>query len=195
MMKSERPLIKRIAPLLIVVAVLVAAAAVAVPTIAYYIQKSNAEDGKYGPAKSGEPIVVMPDASVEGVTVKVEDEGYPVYVRAIVVINWQGADGKYVAFSPVGYSIQHGGDWVPVSLGDNMYMYYYTKPVASGGVTTELISKCSVSSEGDTSTTGYSLRIEVITQTVQAIGTENDEFGWRDAWKDGPSTWPQQPTE
>lgn len=190
-MKSQRPMLKRIAPLLIVVAVLVAAAAVAVPTIAYYIQKSNALKSDYGPAKAGVPIVVMQGGSVEGVTVKVEDEGYPVYVRAIVVINWQGSNGEHVAFSPVYYNIQFGADWVAMEQG-GISFYYYTKPVASGGETTALISKCNVSSQGEDITIGYKLSIEVIAQTVQAIGTDGANFGWSDAWGIGPSTWPQQ---
>lgn len=193
-MRSIKKLTKRIAPLLVMLAVLMAVAAIAVPTLAYYMRKSNDLVEDYGPAESGKPIVVMPGGQVSNVTVKVEDEGYPVYVRAVVVINWQNEQGDQVAFSPASYNLTIGKDWkTVVDKGGNTF-YYYTKPVASGGVTTALIDSCNTNPSDDSITIGYSLRIEVIVQTVQAIGTDgNSKFGWQDAWGVN-DLWPQTPS-
>lgn len=93
-MKSEQPLIKRLAPLLITFAVLALVAAVAVPTIAYYIINANSDNedgGDYIPAESGNPSFILDyeNNKVENVSIGVEDNGYPVYVRVAILITWQ----------------------------------------------------------------------------------------------------------
>ena len=64
--------------------------------------------------------------------------------------------------------------------------YYFTSTVASGKTTDVLISSCALLPGGGIGVPeGYVLSVEIIVQTVQAIGsTDNGDIpAWQDAWK------------
>ena len=112
-----------------------------------------------------------------------DDVDYSVYVRATVVVNWQktenGETFVYPAAPVAGtdYSITYGtSGWF-----EKDGFYYYENPVVGGGETAVLISSCS--SKG-TEPEGYTLHVEVLTQTVQAAGTTDngDIPAVEDAW-------------
>ena len=70
--------------------------------------------------------------------------------------------------------------------------YYFTKSVESGGSTEVLINSCALLQGGGVGVPdGYKLNVEIIVQTVQAIGSTDDgnKPAWEDAWKNGPSSW------
>ena len=196
-MKSEKPLIRQYSPLLITLAVLVMAVAILTPSIAYYIINTNNTDSDYIPAESDDPYFYLDDENNEmsNVGIVVEDNGYPVYVRVAIVITWQKPDQpdgeKDVYFvSPVkdvDYTMDiNTDDWT--LLGG---YYYCTSPVASGGTTQVLINNCALLQGNADLPEGYVLSVEVIVQTVQAIGATDDGDipAWQDAWKNGPQSW------
>lgn len=113
------------------------------------------------------------------VKVEVGDPGYAVYVRAVIVVTWEDEDGNVYAQTPV-----QGTDYI-ITIGENWFKkngyYYYTDMVNSGGSTAELITNCYQSA---TAPTGYQLHVEIISQTIQALGTTDDRDtpAVTDAW-------------
>lgn len=223
-MKTEKPLTKRFAPWIIALVVLAALIVIATPTIAYYLLEANSGAGgeEYFPAESGEPSFNLDfnNKEMKNVSITVEDNGYPVYVRVAIIITWQKpaecanpadcdcvdctecvdnvadetvgamecpkcngeADIYYIA--PVqneDYTIDFNtSGWELV--GD---YYYCTSPVASGKTTAVLINSCALIESGADIPDGYVLNVEIIVQTVQAIGATDDGNvpAWKDAWK------------
>ena len=116
---------------------------------------------------------------------------YPVYVRAKIVITWQKADGT-VYFKPV-----EADDYeIDLNLTDwelKNGFYYYKEAVESNGNTTNLINSCTQIKEAPAD--GYTLSVEIIVQTVQAIGSTDSANGaeevpaWEDAQWQGMDAW------
>jgi len=123
-----------------------------------------------------------PDGEKTDVKVSVGDPGYAVYVRAAVVVTWKDADGNVLGTAPAAgtdYTLDINPDaWV---LGSDGF-YYHKAPVNTAGETAVLITRCAPL-DGKTPQ-GYGLNVEIVTQTVQALGT-TDEGGKtpvEDAW-------------
>ena len=208
-MKSDKTLIKRFAPLIVILAILVALVAVLSTTRAYYILTGGESTNEYTPAEPADPsftLDVDTQEKKENVRITVEDNGYPVYVRVAIVITWQKI-GE--CSDPAGcgdcsecpcpdcpkcypevyyedpvkdtdYTILlNNTDWK-----QHGYFYYYTSPVASGGTTAALIYSCALIDGTVAPEEGYVLSVEIIAQTVQAIGsTDQDNTpAWQDAW-------------
>ena len=113
------------------------------------------------------------------------DAGYSVYVRAAVVATWKDPDGNVLGKVPV-----KGTDYTivyPDSYNSNWFehggFYYHKAPVGSKGSTKILISSCKLE-DGVTAPAGYSLNVEILTQTIQALGeTDADNTpAVTDAW-------------
>ena len=154
---------------------------VAVPVFAYYITQSGTVTNEFTPADSVQPNVIETfdgDKTVKSdVKVHVGDTGYPVYVRAEILITWQDKNGIVYYTKPnagTDYGLELNlTDWKLASDG----FYYYQKSVESNGDTDVLIEKCEQKAEA-AAPSGYSLSVEIITQTVQAIGrTDGDANG------------------
>jgi hypothetical protein len=115
----------------------------------------------------------------KNVCVNVGDPGYAVYVRAAVVITWQDDAGNVLAQSPVqnkDYTIQwnDGADEVADNDDDPWFQhtdgFWYCKAPVNSGVTPILIESCTPTEEkGD-----YHLNVEIIAQTIQALGTTDE---------------------
>ena len=97
--------------------------------------------------------------------------GYSMYVRALIVVTWYNETSNTTLHTaPVlgtDYSLDLdlSNGWLK-STTDGFY--YYTSPVKSGEYTNTLINSCKpllTSPEED-----YALRVEIISQTVQASG-------------------------
>lgn len=115
------------------------------------------------------------------VAVYVGNPGYAVYVRAAVVVTWKDASGNVLAQAPVegtDYTIVWNVDTdtdqdKPWFKHDGFYyhkaMVYNTPDTtdAHDGTTAVLINSCKpIKANGD-----YHLSVEIITQTIQALGT------------------------
>ena len=88
---------------------------------------------------------------------------YPVYMRALLVINWEDASGNIVGNVPEGYSYTDSGiasGWVAKDG-----YYYYTQAVAAGDTSTNLIDRIV---ETVPENAEYHLRVDVMVETIQA---------------------------
>ena len=111
----------------------------------------------------------------QNVTVDVGAPGYPVYVRALIVVTWQDANGKVWRTAPnpdTEYELIPGTNpdfpadiWTRAADG----FWYYPLPVPSGASTPVLIKSCALRADV-TPPPGYNLNVEIVTQTVQAPG-------------------------
>ena len=182
-MKQKKPQ-KTWLPILIIVIALIAVMSALVA--AKYIKNAGDLVNKFSPAESVTPIIHEQfDNNVkENVYFEVGDTDYPVYVRAKIIYTWQDKDGIVYFSEPKensDYTIKLNlADWEKKSDG----FYYYKKSVASGKTTTNLINKCEQIKEAPVD--GYTLNVEIIVQTVQAVGSTDGENGAaeKDAWKD-----------
>ena len=115
----------------------------------------------------------------QNVYVDVGNPGYAVYVRAAIVVTWEDEDGNVYAQAPkeTDYTLELGGDWFKEGN-----FYYHRKMVPSGEKTGVLIERCAQKSEAPAD---YRLHVEIITQTIQALGgTDADNTPpVTDAWK------------
>ena len=211
-MKREKPLVKRLI-LLIVVLAAIAAALIVTPTLARYIRGAADVNNGFGSVGSINPEVVNgklnEDGKMEDVCIYVGKTGYPVYVRVEVRITWQkdGAvlgiaypqeydESKNVGDYTVTYNIH---DWQKVG---NYYYFvgkgsqneetgktetdYLNGVVKSEGYTSALIEEFARTENSKPPFAGYELNVEVIVQTVQAVGKTDEDNGeipaWWDAW-------------
>lgn len=158
---------------------------------ARYIKSSDEAVNNFSPAHSILPTInekfeENDKLLKENVTISVGETDYPVYVRAAIIFTWKekgNNDGPLYFKKPketVDYTLScNDTDWVYNS--EDGY-YYYKYPVASGGTTAELIESCSPSG---TPPEGYTLSVDIIAQTVQAVGhTDGAEniMSVEDAW-------------
>ena len=192
-MKREKSLIKRWISLIAILAALVVVVAI-VPTLARYIRGTKDVPNDFESAGSDNPTVNA------DWTITVEDKGYPVYVRAEVLVTWQ-KDGDVLYLDPKvnkDYVVSYYDEWKPIThdegtASEKTYYYYMGSNddsqngiVLSGGKTSALMTYKSLNTNPPIE--GYQLHVEVIVQTVQAVGktdaeNEADEIlAWWDAW-------------
>ena len=112
------------------------------------------------------------------VQIKNNSDSVKAYIRAAVIVNWVDAEGNVYASTPVkdkDYTIDIGTRWT-----ENGGYYYYTSAVEPGESTGDLITKAEYKANAPE---GYSLSIEIISQAIQADGTDADgktpvELAW-----------------
>lgn len=121
----------------------------------------------------------------ENVAVDVGNPGYAVYVRAAIVVNWVDKDGNVYSIKPVlGQDYEMSLNTEPVGSwlynGSDGYYYYMYSVFADQ--TDVLITSCYQTAAAPT---GYSLSVEIIAQTIQALGTTDmdDTPAVTVAWK------------
>ena len=184
-------------PRAVLVGILVAALLIT-GALAYLSASGGTVSNTFSPASDPKPTINenFNGTTKTNVAVNVGDPGYAVYVRAAIVVNWEKKDsaGTYHATSPVA-----GTDYTislntaandPWFLGDDGF-YYHKAMVNSGETTADLINTCTV--VAGKAPTGYHLDVQIIAQTIQALGTtDNDANGdpvavgipaVEDAWK------------
>lgn len=154
-------------------------------TVAKFISNANVMSNSFNPADSIDPTVykTVENGEIKDVYVNVGNTKYPVYVRAVIVFTWvNDSDTYYVKpIVDVDYQIMlNASDWRYESDG----FYYHQSKVESGKNTNVLIRSCKQLETANVPD-GYRLSVEVITETVQAVGTtdEDDIDAWEDAWK------------
>lgn len=174
----------------------------AIGTIAVFAYLS----GKSGPVTNtlnadtdpSPAIVETFDGTVKkDVKVNVGKNDYTVYVRAAIVVNWVDANGNVLADAPVS-NLQNEDNYDYIldlnlatgnpaanqwSFGSPDGFYYYSSPVPSEGSTEVLIKSVKVNPDA-TVPEGYTLSVEIVAQTIQAIGTTDtgDTPAVVDAW-------------
>ena len=95
------------------------------------------------------------------------------YVRVKLVMNWVDESGKVVS----------GGNLPEVALNESDWfvkggIYYYTKPVAPEGKTTNLLQKDSSISEPTEKPEGCHLEVTVLAESIQAAPSTAVEGAW-----------------
>ena len=158
---------------------------------ARYIRYSSGVENKFDSAVS-----ITPEFSNGASNVSIAVGGktdYPVYVRAEIIVTWQDANGTVYFSKPSAdrdYSLVlnlSATGWVE---GDGDGYYYYKPRVESEGSTDILIKSWAQRAGANPPAANYALNVEVIAQTVQAVGyTDGDGVdptteieAYKDAW-------------
>ena len=101
------------------------------------------------------------------VCVDVGNPGYAVYVRVAIVVTWQNASGDVYGQLPVketDYKIDlNTADWFEEDG------FYYLRDMVTSGKTEVLINSCRQTASAPDE--GYTLHVEIVAQTIQALGT------------------------
>ncbi len=146
---------------------------------AKYIQSANQLTNVFQPAPYDTPIINEElKTDTDGlpykteVSVKAAKTDYPVYVRASFVINWQDENGNVLGTPPAqdtDYSLEYNDtDWAFNSADG---FYYYKSKLQSGSTTAPLIVENQKLKQISESPAGYSMHVDVLAQTIQAVGT------------------------
>lgn len=159
---------------LILMVSLVAILAVSVGGVLAWLATSSGEvTNTFEPGKTKIEIDEKFENNVKS-DVKVRNSGnVPVYVRANLVFTWKDSAGNIIEKpDDAQISVTYGRtDWVEGSDG----FWYYTKPVAVKGSTTNIINKATIEfPEGK----GYKMDLEVMAQSIQAEPKDAVEDAW-----------------
>ena len=95
------------------------------------------------------------------------------YVRVKLVMNWVDGNGKIVSGGKLPEVTLNKSDWF-VQDG----IYYYTKPVAPEGKTTNLLQKDSSISEPTEKPEGCHLEVTVLAESIQAAPSKAVTDSW-----------------
>lgn len=127
-------------------------------TVYAYLSVGDSHTETIVTEKSEDPGVSVSASSESAkATVSVPEAGYPVYVRVAVVVNWT-KDGQICA-TPDGaeFEVKPDTNWI-----ENGGLYYYKSAIDSLSDEIEVTY---------TDVTGYEIKVQVICQTIQAVGT------------------------
>ena len=155
-------------------------------TLAYLFTNTAPVQNTFTPAKVGNYVIedkfdgevktgVKVENSVKGNTTDVVDA----YIRATYVVCWKDGNGNMLPAVNGDYTETLNLDkWVLHADG----YYYYTDVVAPGGVTDVLIT--SIAPVSGKAPVGYTLSVEIISQSIQAEGTDASgktpiEIAWK----------------
>lgn len=113
-----------------------------------------------------------PTVSVDGTTVTIDSNGYAVYLRVAVDADWVNGNVIMPGEPAVQFTVGTNG-W-----GKHGSFYYYTSPIMGSNVSVPLPVSA------DASNDGYSLKINVAAQIIQAVGTVDNTTttAVMDAW-------------
>ena len=187
--------------ILTTLAVIFAVLAICASSVLAYYLISGAIKNTFQPA--------IPDRPAFGAgKIEVATQGYPVYVRTAIVVTWQkpsqtdgdgaGTNQSVHYTQPVrgtDYKLELNDGWV---LGDDGFYYYGEDKNGELGLTLVASDKRFIDSpikncnRLDTNgPDGYTLSVEVIVETVQAIGRTDDDLweAWQDAWGNVHPMW------
>ena len=157
-------------PFLALILILVAVVSLTTGVVVAYLSATtDAVSNTFVPDEPTKPSVeeTFDGKTKENVSVNVGKPGYAVFVRAAVVVTWQDASGNVYGEAPV-----EGVDYT-ISYNDKDWFFqggfwYCTDPVNAGN-SPVLITTCTP--KDGQAPAGYSLNVEIMTQTIQALGT------------------------
>lgn len=151
-------------------------------TVAYLLTSTPSVKNTFTPASAPNEIEENFNGEVKsGVKILVPqgDKNVDVYVRVAMVATWQDTAGNVAPATPVAgtdYIVDMGSDkWVK-----NGDFYYYTEVVAPGTETEVLFDSITVV-EGK-APAGYTLHVELMSQSIQADGMKGDMKVVESAW-------------
>lgn len=169
-----------------------------ITVVAYLFIDLGPLSNYFQPADSADPYVYQ---SGDEYSVEVPNMGYAVYVRAAIVVNWQAEVGGVkkvlgdVPMPGVDYNLElNNTDWFKGTDG----FYYHKVMVVPDGegnpaytqplITNFVKLKPSImfdDTDPDVVEDEYTLNIDIISQTIQALGTTDadDKPAVVDAWK------------
>lgn len=168
MKKRDRSFIL-LASLMLIVALGVGA------TVAYLIATTKSIENTFAPASVPPQITEIFDDYVKS-DVKVKNTGnVDAYIRALINVTWQKVDAQGNATGVIAPVVPVEGEDYTISDPESGWVYreedgywYYTVPVAPGGLTSKLIPEADqILSNGD-----YKLVVEIISQTIQSEGVD-----------------------
>ena len=164
-MKKSKKTMTLLASLVLVLGIVVAG------TVAFLVTNTNPVVNTFTPSRVPNKVVETFDGNVKS-DVKIKNEGdISAYIRVAVIANWV-KDGEIYGEQPVlgrDYTISPetvGNGWV--KSGD---YYYYTQSVPKGETTDVLFD--SIAPEEGKAPAGYSLSIEILSQSIQAKGKDS----------------------
>ncbi len=162
----------------VLASVLVLAIGLVGTTLAWIFTSTEEINNIFNPAKVTTSVEESFNGQVKN-DVKVKNTGnIDAYLRAMVVVNWQDGNGNVKAAKSDDYTITWKLDgWV--KQGE---YYYYTSPVAPGGLTKELFTECKPLVEAPEE--GYELCVEILADGIQS----EPASAVVDAWGVNPST-------
>ena len=161
-------------PFLALILILVAVASLTTGVVVAYLSATtDAVSNTFVPDKPTNPSVTetFNENTKQNVSVNVGEPGYAVFVRAAVVVTWQDKSGNVYGKAPeagVDYTISYNDTYWFLKDG----FWYCTESVASGN-SPVLIYTCAP--VDDKAPDGYALNVEIMTQTIQALGTTDED--------------------
>lgn len=139
-------------------------------TVALLVAHTNAVTNTFKAAESGTHIEEKTEGG-EKSSIIVENTGTATsYVRVKLVCNWVDKDGN-VSATPVPAPTIKNSDWF-VKDG----IYYYTKPVAPDGKTSNLLKDHPIT-QGE-APEGYRLEVTVLAESIQAAPSKAVTESW-----------------
>lgn len=147
-------------------------------TAAYLVSQTEAVTNTFIPGNVDSHVDEDIENGIKNNVKIVNDGNVDAYVRAMVVVTWQDSDGNVYSEMPVegrDYSVK-----IPASTSwkqkDNYY--YYTKKVIPTGTTDALLTNGQLLTDTAVIPSGYSLSIEILSQTIQADPKEAVQSIW-----------------
>lgn len=141
----------------------------AIGVLAYLNVNSGPVSNAFTPASDTDPTVdeVFDEETKSNVKVDVGDPGYAVFVRAAIIVTWKNSAGNVLANNPV-VGVDYSMDLNTADWFEKDGFYYHVSPVNSGNTSTliETAKPLKNAPESD-----YYLSVEIISQTIQALGT------------------------
>ena len=144
-------------------------------TLAYIVTSTLPVENIFASSKVGNYIVednvgtTKKDVKVQNsISGNVDSQIVDAYIRAAYVVTWQKIENRITYVKPavegdyqIDLNLNDNSDWVK-----NGDYYYFTKAIKPGESTDVLIN--SISPVNDKAPEGYSLNVEIISQSVQA---------------------------
>lgn len=142
-------------------------------TVAFLADNSGAVVNEFTPVNVTPSVAETFDQTVKK-NVQIKNGGnIDAYIRAMVIVTWQDADGNVLATLPVegtDYQITWGDSWDRDATDG---FYYHSTKVAPDAMTGILITECKPLKAAPEA--GYTLHVEILAQAIQAEGKNSDD--------------------
>ena len=143
-------------------------------SLAYLVDTSAEVTNTFIPGKVDPGIEEQFDGSVKENVVITNTGNVPAYIRAMIVVTWVDEKNNVLLEKPVqGTDYTMSGPVTGWQKGSDGY-YYWSEKVSEGEATGNLITECEQLAQKE----GYSLSVEILTQSIQADPKTAVESVW-----------------